>query len=218
MEKYRCPVCGYINEGPMPLDFKCPRCNQPASEFIKIEEASTNKNAGTKTEKNRIKRICKALIYTIAIIIGVLGAYVFIVYTINAKLPFRNFGEFTGTVLAVLMGYQLLFLLTMEGMKRKIIPESMKNTTMKFTKFFHEFHMCVGTLIVAVIIQHFAINLDVNNLLNPHNLAGCITVLLALTAVIFGIMRKRNLRVFTKAHYIIGFSTILPFIVHMVIK
>lgn len=54
MEKYRCTVCGYIHEGPLPEDFRCPRCNQPASVFEKIEESSapTNKYAGTKTEKN----------------------------------------------------------------------------------------------------------------------------------------------------------------------
>ncbi len=54
MEKYRCTVCGYIHEGPLPAGFKCPRCNQPASAFEKVEEkqASTNKYAGTKTEKN----------------------------------------------------------------------------------------------------------------------------------------------------------------------
>jgi rubrerythrin/NAD-dependent dihydropyrimidine dehydrogenase PreA subunit len=54
MEKYRCTVCGYIHEGPMPADFKCPRCRQPASAFEKIEEkeASANKYTGTKTEKN----------------------------------------------------------------------------------------------------------------------------------------------------------------------
>jgi ferredoxin hydrogenase len=54
MEKYRCTVCGYIHEGPLPEDFKCPVCKQPASVFEKIEEkaASGNKYAGTKTEKN----------------------------------------------------------------------------------------------------------------------------------------------------------------------
>jgi len=53
MEKYRCTVCGYIHEGPMPEDFKCPVCKQPASAFVKIEETSSeNKYAGTKTEKN----------------------------------------------------------------------------------------------------------------------------------------------------------------------
>lgn len=54
MEKYRCTVCGYIHEGPLPEDFKCPRCNQPASAFDRIEEntTATNKYAGTKTEKN----------------------------------------------------------------------------------------------------------------------------------------------------------------------
>ena len=54
MEKYRCTVCGYIHEGPLPADFKCPRCNQPASVFEKLDEkqASINKYAGTKTEKN----------------------------------------------------------------------------------------------------------------------------------------------------------------------
>jgi rubrerythrin/NAD-dependent dihydropyrimidine dehydrogenase PreA subunit len=54
MEKYRCTVCGYIHEGPLPEDFKCPRYNQPASAFEKVEETavSVNKYAGTKTEQN----------------------------------------------------------------------------------------------------------------------------------------------------------------------
>ncbi len=54
MLKYRCSVCGYIHEGELPEDFKCPKCKQPASVFVLIEEeaAPVNKYAGTKTEKN----------------------------------------------------------------------------------------------------------------------------------------------------------------------
>ena len=54
MEKWKCTVCGYIHEGPLPKDFQCPVCKQPASKFEKLEEASPAKNpyAGTKTEKN----------------------------------------------------------------------------------------------------------------------------------------------------------------------
>ncbi len=54
MERYRCTVCGYIHEGPLPEDFKCPKCKQPASVFVKIEENEVKENryAGTKTEKN----------------------------------------------------------------------------------------------------------------------------------------------------------------------
>ena len=53
MEKWRCTVCGYIHEGPLPEDFTCPRCRKPASVFEKIEEPkSGSRYAGTKTEKN----------------------------------------------------------------------------------------------------------------------------------------------------------------------
>ena len=53
MEKWKCKVCGYIHEGPMTLDFKCPVCKQPASSFEKIEDAPpANPYAGTQTEKN----------------------------------------------------------------------------------------------------------------------------------------------------------------------
>ena len=53
MEKWKCSVCGYIHEGPMPDDFTCPVCKQPASKFVKIEDApAKNPYAGTKTEKN----------------------------------------------------------------------------------------------------------------------------------------------------------------------
>ena len=54
MEKYRCTVCGYIHEGPLPEGFECPRCRKPASFFEKVEEkvSVSNKYDGTKTEKN----------------------------------------------------------------------------------------------------------------------------------------------------------------------
>ncbi|RBP59095.1 rubrerythrin [Alkalibaculum bacchi] len=54
MKKYRCTICGYIHEGELTEDFKCPRCKQPASAFELVEEKkeSVNKYAGTKTEKN----------------------------------------------------------------------------------------------------------------------------------------------------------------------
>jgi len=54
MVSYSCPVCGYIHEGPMPSDFRCPRCNQPASAFIKLEEAPVNKAEGTKADKRAV--------------------------------------------------------------------------------------------------------------------------------------------------------------------
>ncbi len=36
-ERWRCTVCGYVHEGPLPEDFSCPRCKQPASKFERAE-------------------------------------------------------------------------------------------------------------------------------------------------------------------------------------
>ena len=54
MEKWKCTVCGYIHEGALPEDFKCPKCKVGASKFVKMEDAAPAKNpyAGTKTEQN----------------------------------------------------------------------------------------------------------------------------------------------------------------------
>ena len=55
MEKWKCSVCGYVHEGPLPPDFTCPICRQPASAFVRVEEApiqGSARYAGTKTEKN----------------------------------------------------------------------------------------------------------------------------------------------------------------------
>ena len=53
MEKWKCSICGYIHEGAMTLDFKCPLCKQSADKFVKVEEApAKNPFAGSKTEKN----------------------------------------------------------------------------------------------------------------------------------------------------------------------
>jgi len=56
MEKWKCPICGYIHEGPLTEGFICPRCRQPGSIFQKIEDEdnvdSVNRYKGTKTAKN----------------------------------------------------------------------------------------------------------------------------------------------------------------------
>ena len=56
VSKWKCSICGYLYEGEsLPEDFTCPICGQPASAFVKIEEAPAkggNRYAGTQTEKN----------------------------------------------------------------------------------------------------------------------------------------------------------------------
>ena len=54
MAKWQCTVCGYIHEGELKDDYKCPLCKAPVSKFEKLEEVAPAKNpyAGTKTEKN----------------------------------------------------------------------------------------------------------------------------------------------------------------------
>ena len=52
-EKWKCSICGYVHEGAMTPDFKCPLCKQSADKFVKVEEApAKNPFAGSKTEKN----------------------------------------------------------------------------------------------------------------------------------------------------------------------
>ena len=53
-ETWKCPVCGYVHEGPLPEGFTCPVCRQPASRFVRTGPAAPEKNpyAGTQSEKN----------------------------------------------------------------------------------------------------------------------------------------------------------------------
>ena len=52
MAKYVCKVCGYVHEGELTDDFKCPVCGAPATEFQQEDETSTKHiNPGTNTEQ-----------------------------------------------------------------------------------------------------------------------------------------------------------------------
>ena len=51
METWKCTVCGYVHEGPLPADFTCPVCKQPASKFEKVVSPK-HPYVGTQTEKN----------------------------------------------------------------------------------------------------------------------------------------------------------------------
>ena len=57
MEIWKCSICGYVHTGPLPEDFVCPVCRQPASAFVKQEEQASHggKYAGTKTEQNLLE-------------------------------------------------------------------------------------------------------------------------------------------------------------------
>ena len=47
--KFKCKVCGYVHEGELTADFKCPVCKVGADKF---EKETKNPYAGTKTEQN----------------------------------------------------------------------------------------------------------------------------------------------------------------------
>ena len=49
--KFKCKICGYVHEGELTADFKCPTCKVGADKFEKVVEAK-NPYAGTKTEQN----------------------------------------------------------------------------------------------------------------------------------------------------------------------
>ena len=36
-EVWQCTVCGYIHEGPLPADYRCPVCRQGAAGFVRVE-------------------------------------------------------------------------------------------------------------------------------------------------------------------------------------
>lgn len=56
MQKWTCTACGYIHDGPLSSDFKCPVCQQPASKFALFQDAAQkNRYVGTKTEQNLLK-------------------------------------------------------------------------------------------------------------------------------------------------------------------
>lgn len=46
IEKWRCTVCGYIHEGPLPEGFTCHAVNQPASVFYKSVKKELLKGNG----------------------------------------------------------------------------------------------------------------------------------------------------------------------------
>ncbi len=52
MAKFTCSVCGYIHDGAISDDYKCPVCKAPVAKFVKAEEPKKNPYAGTKTEQN----------------------------------------------------------------------------------------------------------------------------------------------------------------------
>ena len=51
MKQYVCSVCGYIHEGPMTPDFKCPVCKHPQAFF---EVHAVKQNSAGRAGENAI--------------------------------------------------------------------------------------------------------------------------------------------------------------------
>lgn len=167
-------------------------------------------------------KIAKISIFSFAAALFVTAVVLFFVYTIHAPMAVGELGEVVGWFLAGFMGVMMLiFIIKTIFMSKKTKPET-KAKLAPVYRIVNQFHMPVGTVVVALLYLHFALVFDVADPSWIHFVTGYIMAGLLASIVAFGFVAYFNKtpsrKALTRVHQILVAAIIVVFVIHLILK
>lgn len=157
----------------------------------------------------------KTTIYILSGIIAAFAAILFWRVSTGYNRIFENFAEPVGTGLAVLIGFEIVLFFAIQALKHKLIPQAAKIVFTTTTKYLAQYHRCVGTLIVSVLLLHLGLTLDFANPWQGDLITGYVTVGFVMLSVLAGVCCKINKKALSLLHIIFAFMACAPFLLHV---
>lgn len=160
-------------------------------------------------------KISKTVIYSISGLLGIFSIIIFWLSLSGNKGDFEDMGETTGTMIAILLGFEMILCIAIQSLKRKFIPQMIKKSFVTITKYLREYHNCVCALAGSVLLLHIGFTLDLTNLWTEHLITGYITTALIVTAVFIGLFYKSKRKTIGRLHIILAVAAVVPFLLHI---
>lgn len=148
----------------------------------------------------------------LAVIVTVLGIWIFTANTLQGNLPFKDFGETTGTALELIMGFQMILFFGMLILKHNWYPTKLKAYVVTGVKFLRTFHRETGFLGISLLLLHFSLVWDKYNWMDFHLLTGYFTTLFLILSLCFSFQKNKNGR---RLHVIFAWIAVIPFLLHI---
>lgn len=153
-------------------------------------------------------------IYFFAGIIAVAGAMLLTNLFAGMRIN-GEFGEFTGTLLAAIMTFQMALLIATKLLKYKLVPNPFKPYFVVATKYIWQFHYPIGALGISILLLHLGLTLDPKDLWQSDIVTGCFTSVVILMSAIVGLFYRPKRAKMRTAHIVLAIVAVLPFMLHI---
>lgn len=161
------------------------------------------------------QKLVKTIVYVLSGITAIYAGFVYWnLFTTGGSFQ-NDIGETTGTILAFLMGFEMLIFFAIQALKRNLVPLSLKKYFVTITKYFSQYHYCVGSLGISMLILHFGQTLDFFNPWQIELVTGYITTTLIILSVLTGILYNFKIKILRKVHVTIAFMGMVTFLFHI---
>lgn len=155
------------------------------------------------------------VIYSFAGMIAV-AATVLLINSFLGRRINSDLGEFTGTLLAATMGFEMALLIATKLLKHKLVPNPLKPYFVVATKYIRQFHYPIGALGISILLLHLGLTLDPKELWQSDIVTGCFTSMGILMSAIVGLFYHPKRTKTRTAHIAFAIAAVLPFILHVV--
>ncbi|MDD3227630.1 MAG: hypothetical protein PHE09_00265 [Oscillospiraceae bacterium] len=154
-------------------------------------------------------------LYSLAGIIVIVAVVLFTNLFAGRYIDFGDLGEFTGTALAVTMGFEMMLLVATWLLKHKLVPDEIKTYFVALTKIIRQFHYPIGALGISILLLHLGLTIDLNNLWQGELVTGYFTALTIIFSALVGSFFQSKKKAVRTAHIILAIVAVLPFLLHI---
>ena len=154
-------------------------------------------------------------LYSLAGIIAIVAVVLFTNLFAGRYIDFGDLGEFTGTALAVTMGFEMMLLVATWLLKHKLVPDEIKTYFVAITKIIRQFHYPMGALGISVLLLHLGLTIDLNNPWQGELVTGYFTSAAILMSALAGLLFRPKRKKVRLAHIILAILAVLPFLLHI---
>lgn len=162
----------------------------------------------------KFNTIVKAIFYIISLVIALVSIYLFFGPSIN-RGGGEDIGETTGTILAIVMGFEILLFFGLQSLKRRLVPKIIKSYVVFIVKYLREYHRPVGSIAIGILMLHYAQTFNSSNPFDFQQITGYATTALVVISLGIGLIYKLNKKELSKFHILTAFLAIIPFLIHL---
>jgi hypothetical protein len=124
--------------------------------------------------------------------------------------------EISGIASTFFMGLAMALYVGLNMLKKKMIPKPFLSYGVSITKMLNVYHYPISALSYSLLVAHLLFSWDITEITSFDYVMGYLSTVLIILSFLPALLLKQNRKAMTKAHVILSFAAIIPFVLHLI--